>query len=810
MSKETKPTEKQIAEVRERIEARVRREFGVTAEHAVISQLYQAAALCVRDEVMDVFAAERERSQTSGDKCVIYLCAEFLIGRAFSNNLVNLGLYDIYAAALAEMGYDLGEVEEQEADAGLGNGGLGRLAACFLDSLSTLDMPAMGFGIRYEYGFFRQEIHDGHQVEVPDNWTLGGDVWSVERADRVFEVKFGGEVEEQWSEDGRLTVIHHNAQSVFAEACDMPIVGYESKLPATLRLWRARAPRQLDLARFNQGDYERATADRDFAESISKVLYPEDSHNRGQELRLRQFYFLVSATMQSLVDAHKRHYGDLHSLPDKLAIQINDTHPALAIPELIRILTDEEGFTWEEAVDIVSRTFNYTNHTIMPEALEKWPAATLQRLLPRIYRIIETIDARFRERIWAQYPGDAERVHRMAIIHAGQVRMANLCVLASGHVNGVSQLHGQILRTTLFRDFYTAYPERFCGITNGVTQRRWLGVANPGLRHLVDDTIGEGFMKDWRKIEELVPYADDTTFRKAYADVKAANKQSFAEWMQASRGVVLNPETVIDAQAKRLHEYKRQLMKALHILSLYDRIVSGEDIDMPNTTFVFAAKAAPGYRRAKDIIRLINAISKLIASDTRTRDRIPVVFLENYDVTAAQHLVSAADISEQISTAGMEASGTGNMKFMLNGALTLGTMDGANVEIAEQVGPDNIFIFGATVEDLVRIYGEHSYNAGAIIDGNPRLSRVLEHLIDGSLPTYDGRRFEDLYYSLRNDDQYYVMLDFGPYDERFADVMKAYADRDRWLKSAVINTAKAGFFSSDRSIQDYNEQIWHL
>ena len=800
-----------VAEVRERIERRVRREFGVTAKAAAMPQIFQAAALCVRDEVMDAFADERERSQHSGDKCLVYLCAEFLIGRAFSNNLVNLGLYDTYAAALQDMGYDISELEEQEADAGLGNGGLGRLAACFLDSLSTLGMPAMGCGIHYDYGFFRQEIHDGKQVEVPDNWTAAGDMWSSRRADRVFEVKFGGRIDEQWSEDGRLTVNYIDSQSVFAEACDMPIMGYESKLPATLRLWRAKSPQQIDLTRFNQGDYEHAVAERELAESISKVLYPEDSHARGQELRLRQFYFLASASIQSIVDAHKRHYGDLHSLPEKIAIQINDTHPTLAIPELIRILIDEEHFTWEEAVDVVKRTFNYTNHTVMPEALEKWPAATLQRLLPRIYRIVETIDAQFRDRIWQQYPGDIDRVNRMAVIYNGQVRMANLCVLCSGHVNGVSQLHGQILRTDLFRDFYTADPDKFCGITNGVTQRSWLGVANPGLRRLVDDTIGAGFMKDWRKIAELEPYAQDAAFRKAFDEVKKANKRSFSEWMLKSRGVEINPDTIIDAQAKRLHEYKRQLMKALHILALYDDIVEGRLTDFTPTTFVFAAKAAPGYRRAKDIIRLINAISQLVASDERTRDLIPVVFLENYDVTSAQHLTSAAEVSEQISTAGLEASGTGNMKFMLNGALTIGTMDGANVEIAEQVGMDNIFIFGATVDDLERLKAEGSYYSRAVAESNPRLARVLEHLVDGSLPTSDGSRFEDLYYALLDGgDQYFVLLDFAAYDERFFDMIRTYQDRDRWLTSAVINTAKAGFFSSDRAIEDYNTQIWHM
>lgn len=806
--------EKRVAETRARIEQRVQREFGVTAKQAVLPQIYQAAALCVRDEVMDVFAAQRERSQTSGDKCLIYLCAEYLIGRAFSNNLVNLGLYDVYAAALKDMGYDLGEVEEQEADAGLGNGGLGRLAACFLDSLSTLELPAMGFGIRYEYGFFRQEIHGGRQVESPDAWMESRDVWSAERADRVFEVKFGGEVEELWSEDGKLKVIQHGAKTVLAEAWDMPIVGYDSNLPATLRLWRARSPQQIDLASFNQGNYEKASGERNLVESISKVLYPEDSHPRGQELRLRQFYFLASATMQSLVSAHKRHYGDLHTLPDKLAIQINDTHPTLAIPELIRILIDEEDFTWEEAVDIAQRTFNYTNHTIMPEALEQWPADTMRRLLPRIFRIIETLDARFRDRIWQQYPGDTERVNSMAIIHAGKVRMANLCVLNCGHVNGVSQLHGQILRDRVFRNFYVAYPDRFSGITNGVTQRRWLGVANPRLRKLVDETIGEGFMKDWRKISELAPFAEKAEFRKEFDQVKAANKRDFARWMLESRNVVVNPDSIIDAQAKRLHEYKRQLMKALHILSLYDRIIDGDLADLPAITFVFAAKAAPGYRRAKDIICLINAISLLIASDERTRHRIPVVFLENYDVTAAQHLVAAADISEQISTAGMEASGTGNMKFMLNGALTLGTLDGANVEIAEQVGLDNIFIFGATVEEIERMKAERSYNPRAVADGNPRLKRVLDHLIDGSLPTSDGRRFEDLHHALyehgRGGDRYFVLHDFAAYDEQFFEAIEAYKDRPRWLKSAVINTAMAGYFSSDRAIEDYDSQIWHL
>lgn len=802
-----------VEALRERIEQRIRRECGISAENATIGQVYHAVALCVRDDSAEVWARGREESQAEGRKCLVYLSAEYLIGRTLTNNLVNMGSYEDYAAALKLMGIDLGTVEDQEADAGLGNGGLGRLAACFLDSLATLELPAIGYGIRYEYGFFRQRVKDGQQVEEPDMWDAHGDVWEVERADRVFPVHFGGRVEEQWNEEGRLKVVYHDSQTVYAQASDMPVLGYDSKAPATLRLWRARSPKQIDLDRFNRGDYAGAAADRELAESISKVLYPDDSHEAGRELRLRQFYFLVSATMQSIVASHKRRYGDLRTLPDKVAIQINDTHPALAIPELIRILIDEEGFTWEQAVDIAERTFNYTNHTVMPEALEKWPASTMQRLLPRLYRIIETIDAKYRERIWQQYPGDAERVSRMSIIHGGMVHMADLCVLVCGHVNGVSQLHGKILRDSLFREFYVAYPDKFLGITNGVTQRRWLGVANPRLNELVDSTIGAGFMKDWRKLSELEPYAADAAFRQKYGQVKAANKREFSKWMKRSRGVEIDPDTILDVQAKRIHEYKRQLMKVLHVLALYDDVVDGRLplSSVPPITFVFAGKSAPGYYRAKQIIRLINSVAALVEGNPATRGRVHVVFLENYDVTAAQYLMPATDISEQISTAGTEASGTSNMKFMLNGAITLGTMDGANIEIAEQVGEQNIFIFGAHVEEIDRMRAEGSYNPYAVADADPRLQRVLAHLVDGSLPTSDGSRFEDLHNALLNEgDRYFVLHDFASYDARFRDAMRAYQDRDRWVASAVVNTAKAGYFSSDRAIEDYNREIWGL
>ncbi len=801
--------------VRDRIVEKVRNCFAIPIDEASEEQVYEAVSLCVRDDIMDSWIKGRTSTQRAGAKCLIYLSAEYLIGRLLANNLINIGEYEEYDEALRQLGYSIEKIEESETDPALGNGGLGRLAACFLDSLATMGLPAMGYGIRYEYGFFRQKIENGSQVEIPDNWMLNGDVWETERKDRTFEVRFGGTVEEKWNSDGNMTVEYRDYQSVIAKPYDMPIVGYKSPYTGTLRLWAAVAPEQLDLVSFNRGDYESAALERDLAESISKVLYPEDSHPRGKELRLRQYYFLVSATMQQVVDSHKRRNGDLRTLPETIAVQINDTHPALAIPELIRILIDNEGFSWEEAVDIAERCFNYTNHTIMPEALEKWPADLMRRLLPRIYRIIETIDARLRDRIWQVHPGDADRISRMAIIEGGQVRMANLCVLMSGKVNGVSQLHGMLLKTQVFRDFYAGKPTQFLGITNGITQRRWLAVANPKLDALVNRTIGEGFMNDWKKLSELAPYAGDAQFREAFAQVKADNKASFAKWLKRTHDIDIDPGSFIDVQAKRLHEYKRQLLKVLHILSIYDGIVSGRITDMPKVTFVFAAKAAPGYARAKDIIRLINATSELIANDERTKDVLSVVFVPNYDVSTAQHLIPATDLSEQISTAGMEASGTGNMKFMLNGALTIGTMDGANIEMSEQVGPENMFIFGARVEDLNRMRDEHSYSPHALVAADERIAGAVNHLIDGSLWGSTGHEFGDIYYSLlpnggNGGDPYFVLQDFDAYDKAFWNAIETYRDRDAWMRRAVLNTAAAGYFSSDRTIGEYNEEIWHL
>lgn len=811
---DAKDFDDRVATVRAHIIERVRTQFALPIEEATLEQIYEAVGLCVRDDLMDNWIAGRTSTQRSGAKCLIYLSAEYLIGRLLSNNLINLGEYEEYDQALRGLGFSLEEIQEYESDPALGNGGLGRLAACFLDSLATMRLPAMGYGIRYEHGFFRQEIEDGRQVEVPDDWVLDGDVWETERNDRTFEVRFGGHVDEQWGDDGNLHVEYHDYQSVIARPYDMPVVGYKSPYTGTLRLWAAIAPKQLDLVQFNRGDYTGANAERELAESISKVLYPEDSHPQGKELRLRQYYFLVSATMQQVVDSHKRRHGDLRTLPDKIAVQINDTHPALAIPELIRILIDNEGFSWEEAVDIAERTFNYTNHTIMPEALEKWPADLMRRLLPRIYRIIETIDARLRDRIWQTHPGDSELISRCAIINDGQVRMANLCVLMSGRVNGVSKLHGRLLRTSVFRDFYTARPEKFIGITNGITQRRWLAVANPRLNALINDTIGEGFMQNWQKLAELRPYADDPRFREEFSAIKAANKRDFAAWLERTHDIRINSDSLMDVQAKRLHEYKRQLLKALHILSIYDDIVDGNASDMQKVTFVFAAKAAPGYMIAKEVIRLINSISALVASDERARDIIQVVFVPNYDVSTAQHLIPATDLSEQISTAGMEASGTGNMKFMMDGALTIGTMDGANIEMSEQVGEENMFIFGARVEELDRLREEGSYNPQGIVSQNKRLEKALSHLIDGSLPTSDGSRFEAIYDSLMSGggkgDAYFVLYDFDAYDAAYREALGVWTDRDEWNRRAVLNTASSGFFSSDRTIEEYNEAIWHL
>ena len=800
--------------VKEEIVNKLRRSIGVTPDEATPEKIYLAVARTLRDLIMDKWAEGNREVHEKGAKRLYYLSAEFLMGRSLTNNMINLGLFEAYRDALQELGFDLDEIEGQEADAGLGNGGLGRLAACFLDSLSTLDMPATGCCIRYEHGLFRQLIVDGEQQEATDNWLEKGNVWEQARPDDMVEVRYGGQIEEVWTQRG-LSVRHEGYTSVLAYPYDMPVIGYDSKMPATLRMWEAKAKTQLDMTYFNKGDYARATQESALVESISQVLYPEDNHEQGRLLRLKQFYFFTSASIQFLVQRHKKFYGDIHTLPDYYIIQINDTHPTLAIPELIRILLDDEGLSWDEACNIAFRMFNYTNHTIMREALERWNENMLRDLLPRIHKIITVIDMKFRDAIWRTWPGDLNKMNEMAIISGGEVRMANLCIAVCGKVNGVSQLHANIIRTQTFRDFYVMYPDKFIGITNGITTRRWLAKANPGLTAEIKSRIGDGFLKDYADYERLREWETDPGFREAAARVKRENKERLAKYLNAEQSLLIDPDTIFDVQAKRLHEYKRQLLKILHVLCLYYRIKADPAADIVPTTFLFAAKAAPGYYMAKETIRLINAVAELIDADPAVQGRLKVVFIENYNISVAEQLIPATDVSEQLSTAGLEASGTGNMKFMLNGAVTIGTMDGANVEIYEAVGEENIFIFGAFVEELDMLNKQGAYDPRLVYEANPELKHVLDTLVSGALPVRNGNQFHDLFGALLGGgqakaDKYFVLHDFASYDEVFIKLMAAYKDREQWTKKSVKNTVCAGIFSSDRTIREYSDLIWRL
>lgn len=794
---------------------KLKRHFGKTLEKASPEELYKASAICIRDEIVDMWVTAKEKADKENLKKVYYLSAEFLMGRAYTNNLINLGILDKYQDAFQELGVDLSQITGLEKDAGLGNGGLGRLAACFLDSLATLKLPAMGCSIRYEYGLFKQKIVDGEQVELEDNWIEDGYIWEMERPEDEVEVHFNGEVVEEWAED-QMTATHRNYNTVLAIPYDVPIVGYESKYPATLRLWSARAKDRFNLDFFDQGQYVKSMEERELAEVISKVLYPNDNHEQGKLLRLKQFYFFTSATMQYLVREHKKKHGDLHTLPRYAVIQINDTHPTLAIPELMRILMDENGFNWDEAFSIAQSMFNYTNHTILPEALECWDEQMFKILLPRIYSIIQAINQKYCLWLNKFYPSDMDRISRMAIVAYNQIRMANLCVAVCGRVNGVSQLHGDILKKSLFTDQYRVSPGKFMAITNGMTPRRWLAVANPGLTKLLTDTIGPGFLKDYRDFEKLLPFTEDESFLNQFDAVKKENKKRLAEYLYKTQGVELHTEALFDVQAKRLHEYKRQLMKCMHILYLYNKLHENPKFLTQPIVFLFAAKAAPGYLRAKNIIRLVNALSELIKNDPVTKDLLQVVFIENYSVSNAELLIPASDISEQISTAGQEASGTGNMKFMLNGAVTLGTMDGANVEIYEQVGKDNIYIFGASEEEIEMMKRYHSYRPGELYEKNLDIRNALTRLIDGTLPGVSSHQFSDLYQSLLfggydGADPYFILYDFPAYIHAFDKARHDYQRSPmKWLKMAASNTAKAGFFSSDRTITEYNDRIWHL
>ena len=805
---------KETREVRN-ILGKLKRHFGKTLETATMEELYKASAICIRDDIVDMTVSANQKNEEEHLKRVYYLSAEFLMGRAYNNKKINLGIEERYQEAFSYLGLDLNQVAEQERDAGLGNGGLGRLAACFLDSLATLGLPAMGCGIRYEYGLFKQKIVGGEQVEMEDNWLEDGFVWEIERPEETVEVHFGGEVEETWTENA-MVPIYKNYSTVQAVPYDVPIIGYQSKYPATLRLWRARAKDRFDLDFFDRGEYVKAMEERELAEVISKVLYPNDSHEQGKELRLKQFYFFTSATMQYIVREHKKRHKDLRTLPQYAVIQINDTHPTLAIPELMRILMDEEGFSWDDAFSVAQSMFNYTNHTILAEALECWDEQMFKLLLPRIYSIIQAINEKYCRWLNKFYLNDLDRISRMAIVAYGQIRMANLCVAVCSHVNGVSQLHGDILKHSLFADEYRVTPGKFLAITNGMTPRRWLAAANPGLTRLLRETIGDGFLKDYNQFEELQNHIDDPSFLDKFAAVKRDNKLRLADYLKQSQGVTLNPDALFDVQAKRLHEYKRQLLKCLHILYLYDKLQENPRFLTQPVAFLFAAKAAPGYVRAKNIIRLINAIGDLVRTDPITKDLIQVIFIEDYRVSNAEILIPAAELSEQISTAGLEASGTGNMKFMLNGAVTIGTLDGANVEIYEQVGKDNIFLFGANDKEIETMKRYHTYRPGELYEKNPDIRKALGHLIDGSLPGVSNHRFSDLYQSLlfgdyNNADPYFVLHDFLSYIHAWDKARHVYQrSPEKFLRMAVINTAKSGFFSSDRTIEEYNDRIWHL
>ena len=807
--------EERIKNIKENIEVKLKRHYGRTLQTASTEEMFQAVALSIRDMILEQWVKGNEDIKSRGSKKLCYLSVEFLMGRALVNNMINLGVLEDYKAVMEEIGYPFEKLEDQENEAALGSGGLGRLAACFLDSLSTLNLPATGYGIRYEYGMFCQRIVDGEQTEAPDDWMCKGDIWEIERREEQVDVRFEGMAEEIWTKEG-LTVVHKNFQKVTAVPYDMIVTGYKSSLPATLRLWRAEYPAGFDFHAFNKGDFVYMLQQKEIAESISKVLYPKDDHIAGRMLRLRQYYFLASATMQCIVREHKNLYGDVRTLPEKIVIQINDIHPALAIPELMRILLDEEGFGWDEAYKITSRIFNYTNHTVMHEALESWPEQFFKSMLPRIYAIIYEINERFRQQLCKRFPDDRDKISHMSIIAYDEVRMANMCIAVCDAVNGVSQLHGRILKTRTFRDFYVMFPKKFKAITNGITPRRWLVVANPKLCQLLCDYIGDKFIRDYHELERLRPLIQDRQFISDYARVKKENKKRLAAYVLKKQGIALDADSIFDVQAKRLHEYKRQLLKVLHILHLYNCFISDDSYSLPRPiTFLFAAKASPVYRRAKEIIQLIHAVAALVEAHPRTKNKIRVIFLENYNVSLAELLIPAADISEQISTAGCEASGTGNMKFMLNGAVTLGTMDGANIEIFENVGKDNIFIFGARAEEIALMETENNYKPKDLYDRNTDIRNAVSRLIDGTLPAVSRDRFQELYNSLLyghydRADKYFVLYDFDAYRAAFENMIHAYTDETGWTKKAVLNTASAGYFSVDRTIDEYNKSIWGL
>lgn len=789
--------------LQEAIELKLLHNFSVQPESATDENYYNALVLVLRDRMREMRVKYISQAKRQQCKQVYYLCMEFLMGRSLKNTLFNLNLTEEAAEALAAHGVKLDNLFELEPDAGLGNGGLGRLAACFLDGLATQSMPAIGYSLLYEYGIFRQKLVDGYQTEMPDFWLPGGEVWLNPRPELTKEIKFGGNVREWWGENGLHHVEHENATVVLAQAYDMMVAGKDGRGISTLRLWRSTAP-GMDMSLFNQGEYMRAMEQKAMAEVITQVLYPADNHREGKSLRLSQQYFLVSASIQDIIQRHLDQYGTLENFPDMAAIHINDTHPTLAIPELMRIFLDECGYSWEKSWDLVCRTVGYTNHTVMAEALECWPEDLFRERLPRIYQIVLEINRRFSEEMMAATGGDHEKVGRMAIISYGVVKMANLCVAASHAINGVSALHSEIVKHSVFKDAHDVMPEKFTNVTNGIAHRRWLCQANPALSKFISDRIGDKYVLDGAELAKLRDYADDKASLEEFLAVKRHNKERFSDIIKAETGVSVDPDSLFDVQVKRLHEYKRQHLNALHILDTYLELKENPNADIAPRTYIFAAKAAPGYYLAKEIIRFICLLGKEIEKDPIIREKLKIVYLEDYRVSLAENLIPSADISEQISLAGTEASGTGNMKLMMNGAVTLGTLDGANVEICEAVGKENMFLFGMTTDEVNQLKAR-GYNPQALYTSNPRIHRAIDKMYTG----FGGRQYGEVAGSLANADPYMVLADFEDYRRAQTASGKLFADRMAWAKMALLNTAGSGVFAADRSIWDYSDRIWH-
>lgn len=796
-------------EAQQLIRGKLSRYFGVSPAEASRDQVYKAVVMSVRDIMLEKRQQFHIKTKKEKAKRVYYLCMEFLMGRSLKNSVHNLGIVEAINGALKGYNTSLDELYEEEPDAGLGNGGLGRLAACFLDGLATQDYPAMGFSICYEYGLFKQKIVDGWQMELPDVWLPGGEVWLTQRSDKTFIVRFDGELEERWTDHGMET-IYHNAKEVQAIAYDMMVSGADSQAISVLRLWKSRAVQNFDMKLFSQGQYAAVMQEDNEAGLISKVLYPSDNHSEGKSLRLKQQYFLVSASLQCIVSDHKRRYGSLDLLPEMAAIHINDTHPALSIPELMRILIDDNYYSWDKAWNLTTATCAYTNHTVLAEALETWSEDLVARRLPRIYGILKEINRRFCEDLWSKYPGDWNKISRMAIMSHNMVRMANLCVMGSHSVNGVSALHSDIIKDSIFKDFYDYSPEKFTNVTNGIAHRRWLNQSNPELCALLNDCIGDGYTKDAEKLSEFAKFKDDQSVLSRLDEIKKTKKLQFADFAKKHQGLIIDPNTVFDVQAKRMHEYKRQLLNVLHIIADYNALRENPNLDVLPKTYIFGAKAASGYYMAKQIMKLICYLAEDIRKNKKIAEKLNVVYMENYNVSMSEKLMPASEISEQISLAGKEASGTGNMKFMINGALTIGTLDGANVEMAEKAGMDNIFIFGLKADEVAEIWGK-GYNSSSYYNQDPAMRKVIESLIIG----FNGTSFADIAnYLLRNApvaDPYMCLADFESYVSTQNEMSALYRNnKAEWNKKSLMNIASAGFFSADRSIRDYANNIWNL